>query len=148
MKSNNLSRRGGVTGAILALILLILVAMATIWLVPSLRTQIFGRDAKLPDQVAFISTAPMAGAPATESAKPVSGTITAVRAKVDLPTYCLIDLGEATQVTVGAKLDAMHAGQAIATLLVESLTDDSHGATCRIVTGATPVVGDTVTIKP
>lgn len=147
----NLSRRGGVTGAVLALVLLILVTMAATWLVPSLRTQVFGRDAITPEQLAAPAAGshePTASTTTTESAKPVSGTITAVRVKDGLPTFCLIDLGKNPQVAVGAKLNALHAGQATATLLVESLTEDGQGATARLMTGATPVVGDIVTLKP
>jgi hypothetical protein len=149
MKSNNHFRHGGVTSAMLAVILLILVAMAAIWLIPSLREQVFGREAISPGQLTDASKNAESTATTTKDAiNPQVGTITSVRAKEGMPTFCLFNLEKNASVAVGAKLDVVHAGQAVATLLVESLTEDGKGATARVMTGAAPVVGDTVMLKP
>jgi HAMP domain-containing protein len=150
MKSNNHFRHGGLTSAMLAVILLILVAMAAIWLIPSLRERVFGRDAISPGQLTDASkhAEPTATTTTKDAVNPQVGTITAVRAKEGMPTFCLFNLEKNASVAVGAKLDVLHAGQAVATLLVESLTEDGKGATARVMTGAAPVVGDTVMLKP
>jgi len=128
MRPSTTIRRGGVTSAFLALILLILVGLAVWFLVPGVRGFLGG----IPG-----ATAPSTATGAAPAAAVHYGSVTAVRSKDGLPTFVLID---SSGLTVGQQVRIERNGQAIATATVESIAGPT--VTARVLTGATPLVGD------
>lgn len=133
------ARHGGVTSALLALVLLVLVAVAAIFLIPGLKDRLFGSVSETPTPSPSPVT-PLAPAAATKV-----GTVTAVRAKEGMPTFCLV-ASSSPLPAMGAILQINRAGKAYATLLLESVAGDQ--LTCRVTTWATGTqelaVGDVV----
>ena len=116
------ARYGGVTSAVLALVLLVLVAGAGIFLIPGLKDRLFG-TAETP------VSSPSSATPSVPDTATKVGTVTAVRAKEGLPTFCLV-AASLPGPTLGATLHVTRAGKAHATLLLESVTGDQ--LTCRV----------------
>ena len=130
-------RCGGVTSAVLAIVLLVLVIAVAIFLIPGLKDRLFG------SAVAPVATS---GPAASVAAVPTRiGVITAVRAKEGLPTFCLI-LASNPVPAIGTILQVVRNGKAHAALLIESVTGDQ--LTCRVTTWETNakelVVGESV----
>lgn len=80
------------------------------------------------------------------------GAVTAVRQAEGLPTYILTDVGRLAGVKPGDRIALVSDGRTIVQMLVETVTDDGRGSTCRILpetqspgTVVTPAVGDVVT---
>ena len=140
MSSHHPARHGGVTSALLALVVIVLIAALALLLVPGLKDRLFGSKPVVPD------SAPPAEAPATAPAPAARiGTITAVRASDGLPTFCLVATTTPAP-ALGATLRVVRNGTPHATLLLEAVADGA--LTCRVTGWSTGTrelaVGDSV----
>ncbi len=143
--STSSASRRGVLPLLILLVALLVAAAAGAWL-------LLGEGGQSSAQ----PTPPTPPTP-VQASRVVRGAVTAVRQAEGLPTYVLTDVGRLVGAKPGDRLALERDGRTIIQMLVETVTEDGHGSTCRIQTEtqatgtpAAPAVGDIVslTIQP